>query len=158
MKTAAAPSRAVETELTVDAPAEAVWKAVADAEELVRWFPAQAEVSPGEGGSVRLAWDGNWASESRIEIWEPPRRLRTVTEQRPFGAPEVGVWPQRVVRDRLARPVSVLVVPPAVPAEDPPRPAHRRRAFDGRPLGERPPPVQWHHPVRLEELPGRVRP
>jgi uncharacterized protein YndB with AHSA1/START domain len=79
-------TRKVEAGVTIEAPPEAVWRAVSEAQELVRWFPSEARVAPGAGGSVRIAWDGNWQSDSRIEIWEPPRRLRTVASQRPFDA------------------------------------------------------------------------
>lgn len=79
-------TRSVQAEVEIAAPVEAVWRALSEAEELTRWFPPEARVVPGEGGSIRIAWDGNWATESRIEIWDPPRRLRTVTDQAPFDA------------------------------------------------------------------------
>lgn len=34
--------RSIETEILIDSPVEAVWKALAEAEELMRWFPPQA--------------------------------------------------------------------------------------------------------------------
>jgi uncharacterized protein YndB with AHSA1/START domain len=80
------PTRQVEARIEVASTPEALWRAVSVAEELVRWFPPEARVTPGVGGTVRIAWDGNWQSESRIQIWEPPRRLRTVASQRPFDA------------------------------------------------------------------------
>lgn len=67
-------------ELSLDLPAsiERVWSALADGEELTRWFPLQARVTGGVGGGVWLSW-GPWCDlESPIEIWEPPTRLRYV--------------------------------------------------------------------------------
>ncbi|HET7292311.1 MAG TPA: SRPBCC domain-containing protein, partial [Vicinamibacteria bacterium] len=94
--------RAVEAEVEIAAPVEAVWKALSEAEELTRWFPPEARVEPGLGGSIRIAWDGNWMGESRITAWDPPRRLRTVTEQAPFdasGKPIAGVPPLKIAID-----------------------------------------------------------
>lgn len=79
-------TRSVEARIEVAAPADALWRAVSEAEELMRWFPQQAQVTPGVGGSIRIAWEGGWQSDSRIEIWDPPRRLRSVAEQQPFDA------------------------------------------------------------------------
>ena len=70
-------ARALEAELHVDAPVEAVWKALTDGEELANWFPAKARVEPGVGGSVWLWWGGDGES-CEIEAWEPGRHLRTV--------------------------------------------------------------------------------
>ncbi len=49
-------ARAVEREIEIDAPVGAVWKALTDAEELTRWFPLNAGVTPGVGGSVWMSW------------------------------------------------------------------------------------------------------
>lgn len=54
-----------------------MWRAL-DAEELVRWFPLDAKVAPGEGGSISLSWGDFWSGTSAIEVGEPNRRLRTV--------------------------------------------------------------------------------
>jgi uncharacterized protein YndB with AHSA1/START domain len=79
--------RAVEASVEIAAPVEAVWKALTDAEELTRWFPLEARVTPGPNGSIWISWGKDFAGEVRIEVWEPNRRLRTV-EERP--APEWG--------------------------------------------------------------------
>lgn len=70
-------TRTFETTIEIDAPVEAVWRALTEAEELVRWFPLEARVRPGVGGSVWISWGGGWEGEARIEIWEPGQRLRT---------------------------------------------------------------------------------
>lgn len=76
-KAQAAKSRVIETTIEIDAPVEAVWKALTDAQELARWFPLKAEVKPGAGGSIWLSWGPPWEGGARIEIWEPGRHLRT---------------------------------------------------------------------------------
>jgi uncharacterized protein YndB with AHSA1/START domain len=70
--------RDVERQLEIAVPTEAVWRALVDAEELVRWFPMEAKVAPGEGGSIVMRWAGEPALESRIEIWVPGHHLRTI--------------------------------------------------------------------------------
>ncbi len=67
--------RKIEKELRIDASPDDVWKALTEAEELVRWFPLQAEVEPGVGGHIRLMWGDVEGGNARIESWEPGRRL-----------------------------------------------------------------------------------
>ena len=47
-------SRAVEKVIELNAPIEAVWKALTDGQELARWFPLEARVTPGKGGTKHL--------------------------------------------------------------------------------------------------------
>ena len=68
--------------IDINATPDDVWRALTDAGELVRWFPLQARVTPGKGGSVFWGWDGHWAWESTIDAWEPGARLRLI-ENRP---------------------------------------------------------------------------
>jgi uncharacterized protein YndB with AHSA1/START domain len=68
-------SRSIVKEVTIDAPADAVWKAITDAEELTRWFPVDARVRPGPGGSIWLSWGGGTEGEAPITAWEPNRRF-----------------------------------------------------------------------------------
>lgn len=69
-------TRSVEKELEIDAPLEAVWKALTDAEEVKRWFALDARVSPGVNGSLWWGWGEGVEWPSKIEIWEPNRHLR----------------------------------------------------------------------------------
>lgn len=71
-----APTRAVEDEITIDAPVEVVWKALAEADELVRWFPLEARVEPGQGGSIWMSWKNEFQGASEILVWEPGVHLR----------------------------------------------------------------------------------
>lgn len=79
-------TRLVERTLEINAPVEAVWKALAEADEIARWFSPEARVQPGAGGKVVWIWKDIAEWESRIEIWEPNRHLRTVYDWSP--APE----------------------------------------------------------------------
>jgi uncharacterized protein YndB with AHSA1/START domain len=70
------PRREIERVIEIDAPAEAVWKALTDARELERWFPLDAEITPGEDGEVRLRWGAYFDERCRIDAWQPGRHLR----------------------------------------------------------------------------------
>lgn len=68
--------RAIERVVEIDAPTEAVWRAISEAEELVRWFPPEARVEPGVGGKVWMSWgEGDVEAEAPITAWEAGRRL-----------------------------------------------------------------------------------
>ena len=72
--------RSFSMSIDIDATPEEVWRALTDAGELMRWFPLQARVTPGKGGSVFWGWDEHWAWESQIDAWEPERRLQPCRE------------------------------------------------------------------------------
>jgi uncharacterized protein YndB with AHSA1/START domain len=80
--------RAFETTIEIAVPAEAVWHAITDAQELVRWFPLNADITPGQGGKLFVSWGHDkWAWTNGIEIWEPNRHLRLMDrEGRPYDA------------------------------------------------------------------------
>ena len=52
----AARTKDIDLSIEIDASPEAVWRAISDGEELGRWFPLEAEVVPGVGGTVTVAW------------------------------------------------------------------------------------------------------
>ena len=54
-----------------------MWQALTDASELERWFPLEARVTPGEGGSIYMSWKNEYTGESSILVWDPPHHLRT---------------------------------------------------------------------------------
>jgi len=96
-------TRAFEMSLDIDAPADAVWCALTDAEELVRWFPMEARVTPGEGGSMAWGWGEGWDWATRIDAWEPGRLLRLVQEDaRPYDAQGRPLPPGEVEPARIA--------------------------------------------------------
>ena len=73
-------------EIAIDAPIEAVWKAIADGEELTRWFVEEASVEPGVGGTITISWGGDEKGRSRIDEWEPNRKLRVTLMPFEMGA------------------------------------------------------------------------
>jgi uncharacterized protein YndB with AHSA1/START domain len=70
--------RVIEKQIEVAARAETVWKALMQAEELTRWFPLEAQVTPGEGGEITLSWGADCEGTARIDVWEPNRRIRWI--------------------------------------------------------------------------------
>lgn len=68
-------TRSATGRIEIQASPERIWKALTDAAELERWFPLEARVEPGEGGSIYMSWMNEYAGESEILAWEPPRRL-----------------------------------------------------------------------------------
>src|SRR5215471_11951224 len=96
-------TRSQEHEIEIDAPIEAVWKAITDAEELTRWFSDHAKVTPGVGGTCWVAWgEGEpQAYGKRIEVWEPPHQLTLG----PLGPEEGNTGPSPEAQTALAPPI-----------------------------------------------------
>lgn len=76
-------SRSLEVEISIEAPADAVWKAITDATELVRWFPPFA--GENDDGTVWMSWDGDNRFSGNVELLEPGRKARFVYLQPPPG-------------------------------------------------------------------------
>ena len=74
----AARTKDIDLSIEIDASPEAVWRAISDGEELARWFPLDAEVVPGVGGTVTVAWGPDVVGTGHIDVWEENRRLRYV--------------------------------------------------------------------------------
>ena len=72
-------TRSHETVVDIDAPADAVWKALTEGEEITRWFASEARSTPGVGGSIWVRWWEGMEMEQGIEISDPPRHLRLST-------------------------------------------------------------------------------
>jgi hypothetical protein len=62
-----------------------VWHALTTGEGIARWFAPYAAVTPGEGGSVSVGWDPKELWDSPITVWEPLRRMQTVSEMPAAG-------------------------------------------------------------------------
>lgn len=69
--------RQFEMQLSIAAPRDAVWEAIASDTELRRWFAPEARVVPGAGGEVQWTWPDLHTWPQAIEVWEPGARLRT---------------------------------------------------------------------------------
>ena len=78
--------RTKELEFVINAKVEDVWAAITEADHLKAWFPLNAEVTPGEGGTMRLSWGVEFDGECAIEIWEPNSHLRSTFIEAPEGA------------------------------------------------------------------------
>ncbi len=73
--------RSVEMHVDVDAPIEAAWKAITEAEGLANWFSPIAKVSgSGLNSEVTAAWSDEMAFTTRVDVWEPNRRVRWISE------------------------------------------------------------------------------
>jgi uncharacterized protein YndB with AHSA1/START domain len=79
-------ARRFEMSIDIAAPPDAVWNALTNAEELTRWFPLEARVTPGKGGAMYWGWGEGWSGESKIAEWEPNTRLRLVETRQGFDA------------------------------------------------------------------------
>jgi uncharacterized protein YndB with AHSA1/START domain len=72
--------RQVTMELDLEATLEDAWRALTDARELTRWFPLAAQVDGRPGGSMVWDWADKFHWTTRVELWEPPNRLRLVQD------------------------------------------------------------------------------
>ncbi|NIK61561.1 SRPBCC family protein [Kribbella shirazensis] len=54
-------------------PAEKVWRALTEPEQLVRWFPASVKLQPRIGGSVEYWMDGEPGGDGQVLEFDPPR-------------------------------------------------------------------------------------
>jgi len=62
-------------EIEIDAPPEAVWKAISTGEGLTRWYAEEARVEPRKGGENWISWgEGQEVGKLNL-LWEPGRRL-----------------------------------------------------------------------------------
>lgn len=91
-------SRSHETEITIAAPIEEVWRALTEARELERWFAPDMQVEPGIGGSMTASWGPGMAGTQTIEVWEPNRHLRLI-DDRTEAPTRDGASPARLVVD-----------------------------------------------------------
>ena len=72
--------RGIDLTIDIDATLEEVWQALATGEGIARWFAPYAAVTPGEGGSVSVGWDPKEMWDTPITVWEPLKRMQTVSE------------------------------------------------------------------------------
>ena len=81
--------RIIKTNWEIDAPVADVWRALTDAEWLTNWFPTEARVTPGVGGTMFNGWSfGGEEFSADIVAWEEGRRLKLVYA-RPTPAAEI---------------------------------------------------------------------
>ena len=66
---------AVRFERRLAHPAEAVWRAVTEPEELRHWFPATVTLDPRRGGRIEFAAEDAPTTEGEVTEYDPPRRF-----------------------------------------------------------------------------------
>ncbi len=89
-------TRGHEHRLKIAVSEKEVWKAITDAAELANWFPFEARVEAGQGGSITYDWGDGMTSLCHITTWDPPGHLRTswLEPHPPSGAgPMVRILP-----------------------------------------------------------------
>ena len=74
------------TEIEISATPDQVFRALTEAEQIVRWFAPEAKVEPGPdgnmvGGSYYISWGPGMDGRSTISIWEPGRRFAGFVER-----------------------------------------------------------------------------
>jgi uncharacterized protein YndB with AHSA1/START domain len=69
-------SRSLARNVFIDALPDAVWHAWTAPGELACWFPVDARVTPGTGGSIALSWGDSFEGSAPITVWEPDRWLQ----------------------------------------------------------------------------------
>ncbi len=71
-------TRSHEHEIEIEATADQVWQALTDADQLTGWYVERAEVEPRAGGKYFISWGEGMDGWGKIDVWEPPHRLRLV--------------------------------------------------------------------------------
>jgi uncharacterized protein YndB with AHSA1/START domain len=65
----------VEREVFLDSPAEEVWTALTDPDELEQWFANEVELDPTPGGRASFRWDNGESREAVVQEIEAESRL-----------------------------------------------------------------------------------
>jgi uncharacterized protein YndB with AHSA1/START domain len=69
------PATIVERAVELDAPVEAVWAALTEADALADWFGGPVELDPVPGGDGRFVTDEGEVRRARVDAVEPGRLL-----------------------------------------------------------------------------------
>jgi uncharacterized protein YndB with AHSA1/START domain len=82
----------VRREVVVEAPLEHVWRAITEADQLVRWFPDKiAEVDLRPGGAIRIEWQDGEFDDGTVDVVEAPSRFAFRWHGAGFDSPETMV-------------------------------------------------------------------
>ena len=82
----------VRRELVIHAPQDRVWRALTEAEQLIRWFPDKtAEVELRPGGAIRIEWQDGEFDDGTVEVVEEPSRFVFLWHGAGFDSPQTRV-------------------------------------------------------------------
>jgi uncharacterized protein YndB with AHSA1/START domain len=81
-------------EIEIQAPVEAVWRALTDAATLTNWGPEQARIDARLGGTCWRSVGDGFATSYTIEAFEPAQHLRLARRPPAAGGPPDGVQRQ----------------------------------------------------------------
>ena len=76
-------TRSIDVTMEIDASIDDVYKALTDANELVRWFPLEA--GENDDGSVWMSWGNGTRFSGEVGASEPPHHVRFLYRQPPPG-------------------------------------------------------------------------
>ena len=68
-------SRSIEVTKEIDAPVDAVWRAITEGTQLAQWFAIDARVEPKADGKIWVSWGEGAEVTSTILHWEPNKRF-----------------------------------------------------------------------------------
>jgi uncharacterized protein YndB with AHSA1/START domain len=71
-------TRAYAARVDIDAPAERVWAALTGAEALTKWLSPAARMALQAGGFFNGSLDRVRSFSARVDVFDPPRRIRLV--------------------------------------------------------------------------------
>jgi uncharacterized protein YndB with AHSA1/START domain len=71
-------SRGYALRLEVAAPPERIWRALVDPKLLTEWYAREARVDARAGGSYKVRLLPDREREARIDVFQPPSRLRLI--------------------------------------------------------------------------------
>jgi len=71
-------SRGYVLRLDVAAPAQALWRALVDPARITEWYARDARVDARAGGSYKVRLLPDLERDARIDIFQPPTRLRLI--------------------------------------------------------------------------------
>jgi uncharacterized protein YndB with AHSA1/START domain len=74
-------SKSHENSIDIKATPEEVFRAVTDAEQIVKWFAPYARVDPGVGGKYVISWDPKLEGGGVVSAWDPPRHFGECSER-----------------------------------------------------------------------------
>ncbi len=108
--------KSIDLEIEIDSSPEQVWDAISQAEGLKRWFPLDASVEAGQGGSMTWSWGPGCEGTAEIGVWEKGRRIQLI--EGPAGPESTPILTEFLIESRAGKTVLRLVNSGFAPGED----------------------------------------